>query len=91
MRSVEISSGGRGIVALISISGEECTQYREFAVSRLKCTFKISHQLVEICSSYVFGQLKKSGFEKNAFKVLSNVKVGHSDIFRALHLLLYHF
>ena len=36
---------------------------------------------MKICSSYVFGQLKKSGFEKNAFKVLSTVKFGHFDNF----------
>ena len=52
---------------------------------------KISDRSVKICSSYVSGQLKKSGFEKNAFKVLSTVKFGHLDIFFALHLLVYYF
>ena len=46
---------------------------------------------MKICSSYVSGQLKKSGFEKKAFKFLSTVKFEHLDIFSALHLLVYHF
>ena len=36
---------------------------------------------MKICSNYVSGQFKKSGFEKNAFKVLSTVKFEHLDIF----------
>ena len=42
--------------------------------SNCEYTLKISDRSVKICSSYVSGQLKKSGFEKNAFKVLSTLK-----------------
>ena len=45
--------------------------------SNFQNAFKISDRLMKICSSYVFGQLKKSGFEKNAFKTLSTVKFEH--------------
>ena len=47
----------------------------------------ISEDLFELC----FQLVKKSGFEKNVFKVLSTVKFAHLDIFSALHLLVYHF
>ena len=56
--------------------------------SNFEYTLKISDRRVKICSSYVSGQLKKSAFEKNAFKVLSSIKFGHLDIFSALHLLV---
>ena len=48
--------------------------------------FKISNRSVKICSSYVFGQLKKSGFEKNKFKVLNTVKFWAFRHFSALNL-----
>ena len=59
--------------------------------SNFEYTFKISDRSVKICSSYVSGRIKKSGFEKNAFKVLSTVKFGHLDIFSVLYLLICHF
>jgi len=43
---------------------------REF---NLEATIQISSQSVKICSSYAASQFEKHGFEKNAFKVLSDI------------------
>ena len=56
--------------------------------SNFEYAFKISDRSVKICSSHVPSHLKKSGFEKNAFKALNTVKLENLDIFSALHLLV---
>jgi len=39
----------------------------------LETTIQISSQSVKICSSYAASQFEKHDYEKNAFKVLSDI------------------